>query len=118
LYRPPRRFPGVVGGARTKRALEVDNPGVATYLLGTLGVSEEIGVVPVLPDEDQMRRGHELGDESAARGRAGKRFGRNAKPAAVILFAVIGPELFLLDRLVEENGSGRAALGLELHESA
>ena len=35
-------------------------------LTGTLSVVQEIRVVAALPDEDQVRGGHETGDEGAA----------------------------------------------------
>ena len=57
---------------------------VAPYVAGARRVPQQIGVVGRLPDQDQMRRGHELGDEAAAGGGARKRIGADAKPAVVV----------------------------------
>src|SRR5450756_232429 len=106
VHRTARRFPGVVGSAGSKRGLELGDTRIAVYLLGALSVTEEIGVVLFLPGEDQMRGCHELGDEGAARGRTGERSGGYAEPARVVVFAFVGPELFLFARLIDEDRSG------------
>ena len=71
VHRPAGGLPGVVRGARPERPLVGDDARVAPDLLRALGVAEEVRVVPLLPDEDQVRGGHELGDERAAGGRTG-----------------------------------------------
>jgi hypothetical protein len=67
-------------------------------------VPEEIRVVPFLPHEDEVRSGHEDGDERARRGRAREGIGANAEPAGVIVVGVVGPELLVfLEQLVVED---------------
>src|SRR4029079_6276017 len=48
------------------------------------------------PDEDEMGRRHELGDEGAACGRARERSGGDAEPAGVVGRIVVAPEILSL----------------------
>src|SRR5215831_14620198 len=95
VHRAAGGFPRVVRGARAEEGLVADNTRVATDLFRASGVAKEIGVVLLLPDEDQVRRGHELCDELAARRRTGKGIGRDAVPAGVIRLSRLAPELLL-----------------------
>jgi hypothetical protein len=61
---------------------------------------EEIRVVALLPDEDEVRGGHEDGDEIAAPRRARERIRPDAIPAAVVDDVVVPPELLV----VRESG--------------
>jgi len=88
-------FPCVVGGARAVRALVRDDPRVSAHLLGALSVPEQVRVVPLLPDEDQVCRGHEVGDERAAGRGARKRVRAHAEPPAVVATVVLLPELLV-----------------------
>jgi hypothetical protein len=72
---------------------------VAADLLRAFRVPEEVRVVALLPDEDQMRGGHELRDEFAAGSRARERRRRHAEPAGVVVIAVLPPELLLPEEL-------------------
>jgi hypothetical protein len=60
-------------------------------------MAQEVRVVALLPDEDQVRRGHELGDEGAAGRGTRKRVGGHAEPARVVLAALVDPQLLGLD---------------------
>ena len=75
---------------------------------------EEVRVVPLLPDEDQVGRSHEHGDERAPLGRAWERVGLDAEPAEMVARAVVPPEIFVdvLEEIVED---GRAGTKLGLH---
>ena len=57
---------------------------------------EQVRVVSFLPDEDQMRGGHELGHEGTPLGRARERICADARPAGMIAGVVVLPELFVL----------------------
>src|SRR5207302_3234519 len=81
VHRASRRLPGVVGGIRAESRLVGDDVRIATDLLRALRVPQEVRVVTLLPDEDEMRGGHEVGDEGATRGRARKGVRANAEPA-------------------------------------
>ena len=88
------RLPGVVRGARAELPLVRDDPRVAPHVLRALRVPEQVRVVALLPDEDQVRGGHELGDEAAVRRRAGEPVGPHAEPARVV-GRLVEPELVL-----------------------
>src|SRR4029079_4759107 len=70
----------------------------------TGGVTKQIRVVALLPHEDEVRGGHEHGDEPAAGRRARKRVGGDAEPARVLLVVLAGPDLLGLvrDRLFDD----------------
>src|SRR3970282_2325391 len=95
VHGAPRRFPRVVGGARTEGALVGDDPGVPAHFLRPLCVPEEVGIVALLPDENEMRGGHEVGDESATRSGARKGIRPDAEPPAVVAALVLTPELLV-----------------------
>jgi hypothetical protein len=57
---------------------------------------EEVGIVTLLPNENQVCSGHEDGHEVAAGRRTRKRIRPDAEPAAVVGHFVVRPEL--LDR--------------------
>src|SRR5213079_570477 len=92
VHRAPCRLPRVVRGARAEVDLVGDDPRVAAYLLRTLRVAEEVRVVLLLPDEHEMRGGHERRHEEAAGRRTRERIGADAEPADVLM-PVLGPEL-------------------------
>jgi hypothetical protein len=56
---------------------------------------EEVRVVALLPNENQVRSGHELGHEAAPLGGARKRIGADTRPAGVITCVVVLPELLV-----------------------
>src|SRR5829696_1387202 len=95
VHRAAGRLPRVVRRARTEAPLVLHHSRVSPNLLRALRVAEEHGVVGLLPDEDEVDGGHELGDEVAAGRGTRKRVGRDAVPAAVVV-AVAGPELDFL----------------------
>ena len=64
-------------------------------------MAQQVRVVALLPDEHEVRRGHELGDERATGGGARKRIGAHAVPAGMLLAVVAGPDLLVY------LGSGR-----------
>src|SRR5687768_9552658 len=105
---PAGGLPRVVRRARAEAPLVGDDPRVAADLLRTLCVPEQVRVVALLPDEDQVRRRHVVGDVRAADGRAGERVGADAVPAGAIVVGVVLPELaLLLEQLVlEEEAAG------------
>ena len=82
VHRPPGRLPRVVRRARPERRLVRDDPRVPADLLRALRVPEEVRVVALLPDEHEVGRGHEHGDERAALRGARERIGLHAEPAA------------------------------------
>ena len=82
---PARGFPRVVRRAGAERGLVRHDARIAPDLLRTPGVTQQVRVVALLPDEDQVRGRHELGDERAALGGARERIGRDAEPPAVVL---------------------------------
>ena len=79
----PGRLPDVVRGARAERRPVLDHARVPADLLRALRMAQEVRVVALLPDEDQMSGGHELGHVGAARGRQ-ERVGGHAEPAGVV----------------------------------
>src|SRR4029079_13123560 len=85
------RLPRVVRGARPEAVLVRDDPRVAADLLRALGVPEQVRVVALLPDEDEVGGGHEVGHERAAVGRTGKGVGANAEPAGVVAIGDVVP---------------------------
>ena len=106
------RLPQVVRGARAERGLVLDDARVAADLLRPLGVAEQVRVVALLPDEDEVRGGHELGDEGAAGGGTRERVGADAEPAGVVGAGVVGPELLLLEASSRpRRGRSRLACG-------
>src|SRR5260221_14755100 len=110
--------PRVVRGARPELGAVPGHPWVAADVAGAGRVAQQVRVVERLPDEDQMRRGHELGDERTALRRARKRIRAHAEPAVVPALGVVLPELELavddnrllleedLPALHREQGSG------------
>jgi hypothetical protein len=60
---------------------------------------EQIRVVALLPDQDQVCRGHEAGDKGAPCRRTREGIGADAEPAGVIGARVVPPELLFLHRL-------------------
>src|SRR5439155_24977740 len=113
-YGPTGRVPRVVGGAGTEHRLVTDHMRVPADLLRPPGVPEQVRVVSLLPDEDQVRGGHELRDEAAARGGAGKGIGGDAPPAGVIGAVVLPPE-FLFAESLELLDQHAADAGRLLH---
>ena len=61
---------------------------------------EQVRVVALLPDEHEVRRGHELRDEPAPVCRAGKRIGAHAPPAGMVVRVVVEPERLVLVELL------------------
>ena len=97
---PPTRSTRRSARSRSRR----DDPRVAADLHRALRVPEQVRIVALLPDEDEVRRGHEVGHERAAVGRAGKGIGANAEPAGVVVVGVVDPvELVLLEQLVHRD---------------
>ena len=69
---------------------------------------EQVRIVPLLPDEHEMSRGHEIGDERATGRGTRERVGADAVPAGVITAFVFTPELLVLrEQLVRENHGAR-----------
>ena len=81
--RSPGRLPCVVRRARPERRLVVDDTRIAADLHRTRRVAQQVRVVSLLPDEHEMRGGHELRDERATGRRTGKRIGAHAVPAGM-----------------------------------
>src|SRR6185436_6769779 len=92
-------FPRVVRRARPVLGRVLLDARVPPDLLRALRVVEEIRIVALLPDEDQVRRGHEVGDEIAAVRRTRERIRPDAEPAGVVVSAVVRPERLDLDQL-------------------
>src|ERR1044072_7022871 len=92
VTRPPRRLPRVVRGTRAEIDLVRDDPRVAANLFRPLGVPQQVRVVLLLPDEHEVRGGHERRDEGASGSRTWERIGADAEPADVLV-AVLRPEL-------------------------
>src|SRR4029077_16597605 len=90
-------LPGVVRGARTEPGLVRNHARIAPDLFRARGVAQQVRVVALLPDEHEVRRGHEVGHERAALGRTGKRIGADAEPAGVIVPVLPAPELLELE---------------------
>ena len=87
--------------------------GVPSDFLGALRVPEQIRVVALLPDQNEMRRRHEVGDERAPFRRAGEGIRAHAEPATVVSAAVVLPQLLVWR---EDIGEHRAAgTKLRLH---
>ena len=103
MHRPARSLPGVVGRARAERWLIGGYAWVAAHFHGALRVPEEVRVVAFLPDEHEVRSGHELGDERAPGGRTRERISADAPPAAVVTSVVLAPELLLLVEVLERD---------------
>src|SRR5204863_4449819 len=99
VHGPAGSFPRVVRRARAVLPRVLLDARVPPHLLCTLRVVQEVWVVPLLPDQDQVGRGHELGDEVAAVRRARERIRANAEPAAVVPARVVRPELLDLPEL-------------------
>ena len=68
---------------------------------------QQVGIVPLLPDEDQVRGGHEAGYERAAAGGTGEGVRPDAEPAGVIGAALASPQFLLPGELL--LGQGRSA---------
>src|SRR5207253_1918486 len=104
VNRTTRGLPRVVRRARPVRRRVGHDARVAADLEGAPRVPEQVRVVALLPDEDQVRRGHELGDEVATGGGTRERVGAHAEPALVVLAALVGPQaLFLGEPVVLED---------------
>src|SRR5205823_8684192 len=67
------------------------------------GLLQQVRVVLLLPDEDQVRGGHELRDELTARSRTRKRIRPDAPPPVAIGAVVAEPELLLRDVCLLED---------------
>ena len=81
---------------------------IAADLLGPLRVMQQVGIVPLLPDEDQMRGGHEDRHERAARRGTRERVRPDAEPATVIGAVFASPEfLFPGELLLGQSRSAR-----------
>src|SRR5579864_33350 len=93
------RLPRVVRRARPEVEFVRDDARIPSDLFRAAGMTEQIRIVPLLPDEDEMRRRHELGDVGAARRWARERIGAYAVPAGVVAVLVAAPELLVLERL-------------------
>src|SRR5207248_8432972 len=107
-----RRLPRVVRRARPERGLVRDDAGIAADLLRSAGMTEEVGIVALLPNEHEMRGGHELGDIRASRRRARERVGADTEPARMLAVLFALPELFVFDRLRLFDGMHVAASDL------
>src|SRR5207248_7605066 len=94
---PAGRDPRVVRRARAIVGLIADDPRIASDVECARRVLEEVGIVLLLPDEDQVRRGHEVGDERTAVRRARKRISAYAPPAGAIVRVVVECKVLLLD---------------------
>src|SRR5206468_11620133 len=90
-----RCLPRVVRRARAVRLLVGDDARVAADLFRALRVAQQVGIVSLLPDEHEMRRCHELGDEAAARSGTRERIGAHAIPAGMRCVVVTGPQLLV-----------------------
>ena len=107
VHRASRGLPRVVRRARPEAGLVADDPRIPPYLLCALRVPEEVRVVAFLPDENEMGRGHEVGDEEAALGRAGEGIRADTEPATMVPVVVAQPQLFV--RLALDVGEHRGA---------
>ena len=76
---------------------------------------QEIRVVGLLPDENQVRGGHEVGDERAAARGTGERIGADAEPATVVGAVVFRPELLVGEELLVEKASPSRLEAAVLH---
>src|SRR5579862_5265743 len=104
VHGPPGREPGVVGSAGAELRAIADDARVAAHVARAPRLLEQVGVVLLLPDEDQVRGGHELGDERAARCGTRERIGAHAPPPVVVVSVVLLPELGVDDeRLLEDD---------------
>ena len=83
------------------------DPWVAPDFLRALRVPEQVRVVPLLPDEHEMRSRHVIGDEGTTYRGAGERIGANAVPPEKVLGAVVCPEMLVFEGcfLVEQQGA-------------
>src|SRR5471032_1248479 len=97
VNRPAGCDPGVVGGACAVFRAVTDDARIAAHVAGARSVLEQVRIVLFLPDEDQMRGGHELSDERAAGCGAGERIGSYAPPAVTVAIFAVEPELLFLD---------------------
>ena len=76
------RLPRVVRRARPEAGVVGDDPRVASDLHRARGVAEQVRVVALLPDEHEMRRGHEDRDDvDTGAGHGTDRCGRSDQPA-------------------------------------
>src|SRR5207245_4829580 len=64
-----------------------------------LRVAEGIRLAALRPDEHEVGRCHELGDEIAPRRRAGKGIGADAEPPRMVRRGVVLPELLFPEEL-------------------
>src|SRR5439155_26446719 len=113
MNRPPRRLPRVVRRARPVRGRVGNDSRIAPDLLGSARMTEQVRIVALLPHEDQMRSGHELGHEDAAGGGTGEGVGADAEPPVVVVTALVGPQLLLVrERVLLEDK--RPPLGARL----
>ena len=95
---PVARRPPTRSTRRSARARRVrDDPRVAADLDRPLRMPEEVRVVALLPDEHEVRGGHVLGHEGAAR-RPGTGTGRSARDQpSIVIGVVVPPELLVLE---------------------
>src|SRR5207247_2412515 len=112
MDRPTRCLPGVVRRTRAKGRLVPDDPRIPPNLLGSLRVPKQVRIVALLPDEDEMGGGHEIGDVRATRCWARERVGSHAEPATVITAALFVPQLLgLLGSRLGDRGRPGPELG-------
>ena len=64
-----------------------------------LRVPEEVGIVAVLPDENEVRRRHVERDERATFGRARERVGGDTEPPGVVGLVVVRPDVLFLEEV-------------------
>src|SRR5207244_12642689 len=95
LRRPSVRLPPVLGRARPECRLIRDDARVAPDLFRASGVAQQIRVVALLPDEHEVRCGHELRDERTPRSRAWEWISAYAIPPGVLLAVLAGPDLLV-----------------------
>ena len=107
---PPRRSTRRSARSRARR----NDARVAADLHRALRVPEEVRVVPFLPHEHEVGRGHEDRDERARRSRARERIGADAEPARVVVVGVVDPEqlVFLEQLVLDRQRPALVALGL------
>src|SRR4029077_11927902 len=95
VHRPAGSLPGVVRGARAEVGLVGDDARVPADFLRTPGVTQQVGIVTLLPHEHEVRRSHEFRNERAPGRRTRKWSGGDAVPPSVTLSLLAGPDLFV-----------------------
>src|SRR5262249_21109344 len=91
------------GGARPGRGGVLGGARMSTDFLRAGGMAEEVWIVGLLPHEDEVRSGHELGDERAPLGGTRKRVRLDAEPVAVVGAIVFCPQLLVGEQLLVEK---------------